>query len=241
MRRMKILAIDSSAGPVSAAVSENGTILASAYGNTRLTHSQTLLPMVEDMLKNAALSLEDMDALAVSVGPGSFTGVRIGVSAVKGLAFACDKPCAPVSTLEAMACNFSGLPLSGVICSAMDARCSQVYTALFSCSQGTVARLTPDEALPLEELKARLLSVNKSIILVGDGAQLCYNTFQGQVPDLCLAPEHLRYQQAAGVALAAFRLAGEEKLVAASALQPVYLRLPQAERELRRRTMAASE
>lgn len=252
---MKILAIDSSAGPVSAAVIGDGVLMASAYGNTHLTHSQTLLPMVEDMLKNAALTLEDMEALAVSVGPGSFTGVRIGVAAVKGLAFSLNKPCAAVSTLEAMAYNFSGLPLDCTICAAMDARCAQVYAALFSCRAGEIARLTPDQALPIAELAGRLESVNacadvsigtnmdkaveKCIILVGDGAQLCYNTLQGQVPGLILAPAHLRYQQAAGVAAVAEKLAACGGLMDAAALQPVYLRLPQAERELRLKQQAA--
>ena len=237
---MKILAIDSSAGPVSCAVMADDILLASAYGNTKLTHSQTLLPMVEDMLKNSSLSLNDVEVFAVSVGPGSFTGVRIGVSAVKGIAFHRQKLCAPVSTLEAMAYNFSGLPMSGVVCASMDARCDQIYTALFLCEDGKISRMSPDEAISLEELKIRLDSVNKSVFLIGDGAQLCYNTLQEHISGIHLAPVHLRYQQATGVAMAARRLAAESRLIEAAALQPHYLRLPQAERELRLKQEAAA-
>lgn len=230
---MKILAIESSAGPASCALAEDGRILASAGAHTGLTHSQTLIPMVDAMLKNAGVSIREVDLLAVAAGPGSFTGVRIGVAAVKGLAFAQDKPCVGVSTLAAMARLADGLPFDGVVCAAMDARCRQVYTALFACEGGEVSRLTPDEAIPLEELEKRLISCNKSIFLVGDGAQLCYNTLNGHVPGLILAPPLLRYQQAAGVAAQA--ALETEKAVPAERLQPIYLRLPQAERELRAR------
>lgn len=232
---MKILAIESSAGPASCAVTEAGEVLASAVTNTRLTHSQTLLPTVNAMLHNAGLSLKETDLLAVSAGPGSFTGLRIGVAAVKGLAFPENKPCAAVSTLAAMARNLEGIPFDGLICAAMDARCQQVYTALFDCVNGRINRRTPDEAISLEDLKNRLISEKKSIIMVGDGAKLCYNTLKDSVAGLCIAPPHLRYQQAAGVAAEAADLFREGRTTEAALLQPVYLRLPQAERELRRR------
>ena len=235
---MKILAIDTSAGPASCAVAEEGRLLASAFQNTRLTHSQTLLPMVESMLRGAALTLEEMDLLAVSAGPGFFTGLRIGMAAVKGMAFPGDKPCAAVSTLAAMARNLEGLPLEGLVCPVMDARCQQVYTALFECRDGVVTRQTPDEAISIEELKNRLISVKKSVIMVGDGANLCYNTLKDSVGTLRLAPPHLLYQQAAGVAAEAALLLREGRVTKAAELQPVYLRLPQAERELRRRQSA---
>ncbi|HJD23470.1 MAG TPA: tRNA (adenosine(37)-N6)-threonylcarbamoyltransferase complex dimerization subunit type 1 TsaB [Firmicutes bacterium] len=230
---MKVLAIESSAGPASCALTEDGRILASAGVHTGLTHSQTLVPMVDGMLKNAGVPLQEVDLLAVAAGPGSFTGVRIGVAAVKGLAFARDIPCVGVSTLAAMARAADGIPFDGVVCAAMDARCRQVYTALFDCRGGRLSRRTPDEALTLEELEKRLLFCNKSIFLVGDGAELCYNTFNSRIPGVILAPPHLRFQQAAGVAAEAARNA--EKAVSADKLQPVYLRLPQAERELRAR------
>lgn len=228
---MRILAVETSAGPSSCAVTENGVVLASCYNNTAQTHSQTLMPMVEEMLRQAALSVEDMDLLAVSAGPGSFTGVRIGVSALKGLAFTADKPCAGVSTLAAIARNAEGIGFNGVVCAAMDARCKQVYTACFSAENGTLSRLSEDEAVSIETLKERLLTFEKPVLLLGDGAALCYDECKDTVPALLLAPPHLRYQTAVGVAREAEGCAA----VSAEALQPLYLRLPQAERELKAR------
>lgn len=226
---MKILAIDTSATTASCAIREDGRLVASAQLRSKMTHSQTILPMVEDMLKNAALSVADMDAFAVNVGPGSFTGVRIGVAAVKGLAFTSKKPCMAVSTLHSMAYNFVGLPSVQTVCAVMDARCAQVYTALFEVNGDTVTRLTEDVAIPIAELKTQLLALDKTVMLVGDGALLCYNALKEEVPSLVLAPDHLRYQSAEGVALAAH----EAESCSAEALQPKYLRLPQAERELK--------
>ena len=236
---MKILAIESSAGPASCAITQDGDILAEAGVNTRLTHSQTLMPMVQDMLRNSQTALTDIDVLAVAAGPGSFTGVRSGVAAVKGLAFARGIPCAAVSTLAAMAENLRGVPFDGVICSVMDARCRQVYTACFDGA--SLDRLTPDEAISLEDLKIRLLSYEKPIFLVGDGAAMCYTNLEGQVPELLLAPVPLRFQRAAGVAACAAGQALRGELCAAEALQPAYLRLPQAQRELRQRQAAESQ
>ncbi len=226
---MKILAIDTSAVTASAAIVEDGALITATELRSKMTHSQTILPMVEDMLKNAALTLKDIDAAAVNVGPGSFTGVRIGVAAVKGFCFADNLPCVAVSTLESMAYNFVGLPEKHTVCAVMDARCAQVYTAMFEVGE-TVTRLSPDEAISIEELGNRLRNSGKTVILVGDGAKLCYTALEKLVPNLCLAPDHLRYQNAVGVALAAF---SKEERCSADALQPVYLRLPQAERELK--------
>lgn len=238
---MKILAIDSSAVSASCCVWEDGKLLAQSAVNTKLTHSQTLLPMVRDMLQNACLTLPQMDLLAVAAGPGSFTGVRIGVAAVKGLALPGDKPCAGVSTLAAIAQNAGGLPFDGVVCAAMDARCQQVYTALFECRGGALSRLTPDEALPLSELQNRLTEIKKSVFLVGDGAELCYTQMKEAVFGLTLSPPHLRYQSACGVAAEAAGMAARGETVSGERLLPRYLRLPQAERELRARQAAAAE
>lgn len=235
---MRILAVDTSAVTASAAIAEDGKLVACTELRTKMTHSQTILPMITDLLKNSALAPGDMDAVAVNVGPGSFTGVRIGVSAVKGLCFAENIPCIPISTLESIAYNLMGLPLEGVICAVMDARCAQVYTALFTVEGETVERLTPDEAISIENLKNRLISLKKSVFLVGDGASLCYNTLRSEVPSLYLAPDRLLYQNAAGVAAAAGSHLTE--MCTADALQPLYLRLPQAERELRARQMQST-
>ncbi len=231
---MKILALETSAGPASCAVVENGVVLASAYNNTALTHSQTLMPMTESMLAQAGIAFSDIDRLAVAAGPGSFTGVRIGVSAVKGLAFTHNKPCVGVSTLAAIARNAEHIGFQGIACAAMDARCRQVYTACFNVENGGFERVSDDEAISTDELKAKLLSFGKPILLLGDGAKLCYNEFANDVPLLYLAAEHIRFQTAVGVAAEA----APGETVTAEALQPTYLRLPQAERELRARTKA---
>ena len=232
---MLLLALDSSAGPASCALVNDQEILASAQVNTRLTHSQTLLPMVENMLHNADVSLREINAFAVSAGPGSFTGIRIGVAAVKGMAFSEDKPCIPVSTLEAIAHNADGIPFTGVVCPAMDARCRQVYAAFFSCDQGSLSRIAPDAALSLEDWAKNAISFQKPLFCVGDGAQLCYNILGESGYERILAPVHLRYQTAVGVAAAALHEASVGRMVSADALRPLYLRLPQAERELKSR------
>lgn len=230
-----ILAIDTSAKPVSCALVQDGRVLGSFYSNTGLTHSQTLLPMVNHLLDISGVSVNSLDAVAVNAGPGSFTGVRIGVSAVKGIAFADGIPCVSVSTLESMAEQVT-VSQDTVICCAMDARCQQVYTALFSKDEaGNTIRLSDDRAISLADLKEELLKTNKNIVLIGDGSELCYNAFNGIVPNLVLAPATLRYQNAASTALVAERLFKDGKTVSAAELLPIYLRLPQAERELNSR------
>lgn len=231
-----ILAIDTSATPVSCAILQDERILASYFSHTGLTHSQTLMPMVESVLNTARIGVSDLDALAVTAGPGSFTGVRIGVSAIKGLAFADNLPCIPVSTLSALARNVQGLPFCGVICCAMDARCKQVYCALFDQQQdGTQQRLTSDEAIAVDTLCERLASYNMPIMFVGDGAQLCFDMLHESIPNIVLAPLSVRWQSAVGVALEAQDALERGETVSAQELLPTYLRLPQAERELRRR------
>ena len=234
-----LLAVESSAGPASCALlrveGEKQTLLCSASANTKLTHSQTLMPMIGDMLKNAGLAINDVHALAVAVGPGSFTGVRIGVAAVKGLAFPEDLPCAAVSTLEGMAYRFAELPMDCTIVTAMDARCRQVYTALFAVNNGELSRLTPDEAITLEELAPRLAECTGPLLAVGDGAALCCAELSAAVPNLRPAPVGLCDQSAVGVARAAVPILARVGAVSGDVLLPEYLRLPQAERELRRR------
>ena len=224
---MKILALESSAQAASCAVLANGELLASAWQAAGLTHSRTLLPMVEGMLKNSELTMEAMDAVAVAAGPGSFTGLRIGIAAVKGLAWAAEKPCIPVSTLEAMAWPLAHL--EGSIVCAMDARRQQIYNAAFLADSGALERLREDRALSLEEAAADLAGLDGPMTIVGDGAQMCFDFFTARGIDCRLAPVHLRLQSAAGVALAAWRRRTET--VSAQELTPVYLRLSQAERE----------
>ena len=225
---MKILAIETSAKSVSAAVVENGVPLASAYQNMGLTHSRTLMPLVDGMLSAAGLRVRDMDLLAAANGPGSFTGLRIGVSALKGLAWALEKPCCGVSTLAAMARNVAFC--DGLVVCAMDARRQQVYNAVFEAKGGSLTRLTPDRAIALEELAAELREDPRPKIIVGDGARLCLAHMAEAGIPCRLAPAHLVMQNAMSVALEAEELAAAGKLVSPQALEPVYLRPTQADR-----------
>ena len=225
---MKILAVDSSAKSASVAVTENGRLISECFVNNALTHSRTLMPMVDNALSQADMSFGDIDALCVNVGPGSFTGIRIGVAAVKGLAAADKKPCAGVSTLESIAYNFADE--NCIVCAAMDARCNQVYTAIFRCNGSEISRICEDKAVSIDELGEELSGYNEKIYLAGDGAEICFKVFDGKVENINLPAENRRYQRAYGVALAAEK---NNNFTDSALLAPVYLRLPQAERELR--------
>ena len=226
---MLILAFESTAKAASAALVRDGKLVSQYSQCSGLTHSRTLLPMGEDMLKNAELTLGDVDLIAVAHGPGSFTGVRIGVSMVKGLAWASDKPCVGVSTLEAMA--WHGLAAGGLVCPVMDARRSQVYNALFRIEGGRPRRLCEDRPISLAELAEELGAYGESVFLVGDGAELSLRALTEKGIPCVLAPENLRMQSAWGVAMAAqYKTPGT-----ADTLLPVYLRLSQAERERQER------
>ena len=226
---MKILAFETSAKAASVALTDGGKLLAESYQNTGMTHSQTLMVMAQELLKTCGLSPKDVDAVAVASGPGSFTGVRIGVAAAKGFAWGGELPCYGVSTLEAMARNL-GI-WQGYVVPAMDARRSQVYTAIFHAQKGVLTRLEEDMAISLEELREKIKNFEESIFLVGDGALLCYNTLLEEVPALVLPPEHRMHQRAAGVALTAQAMADAGDPGKAAELTPNYLRLSQAERE----------
>lgn len=229
---MLILAIDSSASPASAAICEDGRLLGEFFINTKQTHSQTLLPMVEQLMNAVGKTCADFDVMAVSNGPGSFTGVRIGVSCVKGMAMPNEIPCCGVSTLETIAMAGRDYEDS-VICAVMDARCGQVYNAVFKATGGELCRLTEDRALSIEQLSEEYKQYGSKVVLFGDGAELCHRTFKTW--GARLAPEEIRFQRASSVALAAEKLVKENKTVSAAELVPTYLRLPQAERELKMR------
>ena len=204
---MKILAFETSAKAASAAVMADGKLLAECYQNTGLTHSQTLMVMAQDLLKQLNLTAKDMDAVAVAAGPGSFTGVRIGVAAAKGFAWGREIPCVGTSTLESMALGLGAW--QGYVC----------------------PRVQEDRAISLADLGEELKILREPIFLVGDGSNLCYNTLLEKVPGLVLPPEHRMHQRAAGVALAAERMLKEGGDFSGAALMPNYLRLSQAERE----------
>jgi tRNA threonylcarbamoyladenosine biosynthesis protein TsaB len=221
------LAFDSTAKVASVAVMQNERILASYSIDNGLTQSELLLPMAEGMLKNLGIAFSDVGLFAASVGPGSFTGVRIGVSLVKGLAFGKGTPCVAVDTLEALAENLAGV--TGIIIPVMNARRGQVYTSLFSSDGEKIERLTEDMALKIDELE-KILPDYVNVVFVGDGARLCHSKLGYEI-----APAGQLYQRGSSVAFAAEKSFSEEKTVTAAELMPAYLRLPQAERELKAR------
>ena len=226
---MLILAFETTAKACSAALHDGKALLAESVQNSGLTHSQTLMVMAEDLLKVCGKTAADVTALAVAAGPGSFTGVRIGVSAAKGFAWGAEKPVYGVSTLESMA-RWLGV-WSGYVCCCMDARRSQVYNAIFRAENGELTRICEDRAIALSDLKEELQHLDGPIWLVGDGAALAHKTLSQDIPNLILPPEHRRHQRASGVALAALAAMDRGESADGAALQPNYLRLSQAERE----------
>lgn len=227
---MLILGIDTSAAPCCAAVfdTEKQIILAETVINTKLTHSVTLMPVVQDMLKNAEIPVKDIDLYAVTAGPGSFTGLRIGISAVKGMAFAFSKPCAAVTASEAMAYGLTVCDC--IVCTAIDARCNQVYNALFRVSNGNVQRICEERCLKADELANELCGYSgESVILTGDAAQLVKDESEKQgLDNVKIAPSAMRFQSGHGVCMAA----QYAKQIPPEELMPMYLKLPQAQREL---------
>lgn len=229
-----ILAVDSTSKSASVAVADGDGILYESFMNNGLTHSQTLGPMIKQALRQLGLSMRDMDAVAVTVGPGSFTGVRIGVCTVKGLAFPFGTPCVPFSTMEALA--LSAGPFEGLVCPVLDARRGQYYNALFErTADGTLTRLCEDRALSHEELEAEMKNFKKKLLLVGDGAEMCYNKLS-EKKEAFLADTPVRFPRAGAMAAAA---AGRlDTAVDGAALAVRYLRLSQAERERQERLKA---
>ena len=223
---MLILAFETSAKAASVALHDDAKLLAESYQNTGLTHSQTLMVMAEDMLKQCGYTAKDVTHVAVAAGPGSFTGVRIGVAAAKGLAWGLQVPCCGVSTLEAMAKNM-GI-YEGIVCACMDARRNQVYNALFRVENGNFSRITEDRAISLADLGAELSQMEGEVYLVGDGSLVA----KAALGDGVIAPaEHRMHQRAAGVAMVAAEMIAAGAICDAESMQPNYLRLSQAERE----------
>ena len=228
---MLILGIESSAKAASAALCRDGELLGQYFQCAGLTHSRTLLPMAEELLRGTGTELRELDAVAVAAGPGSFTGVRIGVAAVKGLCWGAQLPAIGVSTLEAMAWHGLAAVPGELVCCCMDARRDQVYNALFEISDGAPARLVPDRALSLKQLGAELAGMGRDVFLVGDGAALCREYLDERGMRCRLSPGPLLNQSAWGVCMAA----RSREPQPAENLLPVYLRLSQAERERQER------
>lgn len=217
-----ILSVDSSAVTASCVLTDGDTVIRQKLINAGLTHSETLLPMIKRVM--TGYEYKDLEAIAVTAGPGSFTGIRIGVATVKGLAFNDNVPCIGISTLEAIAYNFQNENI--VVCAVMDARRMQFYNALFKVENGVVTRLCPDRAISIDDLKKELESYD-NVVVAGDGAKLCFDNLG--LDNVRLADEDRIYQNGVGVARACV---GKEK-ISAAALMPVYLRPSQAERELK--------
>lgn len=228
---MKILGFDTAAKTASVALTEDGRLVSEFYLDSGFTHSETVLPMAKALLESARTKPEEIDVFAVNCGPGSFTGLRIGIAAVKAMAMSLDKPCASVSTLEALAANLLGS--KGVICPVMDARCNQMYTAFFKSDGETLSRICDDRTVStdalFEDIKKIFAESGERIILVGDGAALCALRFGGEY--VSAAPAQLVKGHAFSVCRVAERLCAEGALVTANALVPNYLKLAQAEKE----------
>ena len=222
---MNLLAIDCSSKTASAALLRDGRLLAQSFLNAGLTHSETLMPMISQLLEQARVGLAEIEGLAVTNGPGSFTGLRIGISTILGLSLSRDIPCCGVSSLEAAAWGVRHM--EGVICALMDARCEQVYTALFEADGESLRRLSPDAAVEASSVFSQI--GEKPAVLVGDGAEMCYRLWKSE--KLRLAPEHLRYPSGFGTALAAL---AKNEFHGGQALRAEYIRVPQAERERRK-------
>lgn len=230
---MVILAIESSATSASAAVVKDGKLLSEMFANVGLTHSVTLLPLIKSTVETALISVDDIDAVAVANGPGSFTGVRIGVATAKGIAQPTNKKCVPVSTLEAIAYPFSDSDC--IVASVMDARCQQVYGAFFDCTNGLV-RLTDDDAFSFEVLSEKIKAYGKKVILAGDGADVAYEYLKDKNSNVVKSVGSIKYQHASSVAfLAENRLGNDKDVCLPDELVPAYLRLSQAERELKKK------
>lgn len=228
---MLILALDSTAQVGSVALCEDETLIAEYTLNTGHTHSETLLPMVESVLKITGYTVDDVDLFVCTAGPGSFTGVRIGAATIKGIAFGKDKSCIGVSTLEALALN--GMALDGILCPCMNARRQQVYNALFDGNGKEMTRICDDRALAITELGEELAEKypDKAVYLMGDGAKLVYDALSETLGErLMMLPERLIHQSGYNTAMCGLRLYREGIRTTDFELAPVYLRPSQAER-----------
>ena len=230
---MVILGIESSAVSASVAVVRDGKLLSEMFANVGLTHSVTLMPMIKSVIESSLITIDDIDAISVSNGPGSFTGIRIGVATAKGLAQPSQKKCIPVSTLEAIAYPFEN---SGhIVASVMDARCQQVYCAFFDCGNG-FTRLTEDDAFSFDCLCEKIKGFDRKVILAGDGADVAFSYLADKNLNVVKAVNSMKYQHASSVAfLAEKRIENNIDICTYDSLVPAYLRLSQAERELKKK------
>lgn len=232
---MKILAIESSGLVASVAVATENTLVAEYTVNFKATHSQTLLPMVDEVISMIGMDLNEIDAIAVSAGPGSYTGLRIGSATAKGLGLALKKPIIEVPTTCTIAANIYSF--EGIICPLMDARRNQVYTGLYKFDEDELKVVSEQEATQIESIIAKINEQGEKTVFLGDGVEVYkeYITDNVKVP-YSFAPLHLSKQRAGSLAYVGVKMYSEGKYVSAAEHYPNYLRLSQAERELNERT-----
>ena len=236
---MKILALDSSGLVASVALLENDNLVAEFTVNNKKTHSQTLLPMLDEVVNAAGIELDAVDAIAIAAGPGSFTGLRIGAATVKGLSLALDKPVVPVPTLEGLAYNFWGS--DRLICPIMDARRNQVYTGIYQMDGDKLQVLEAQMAVEIDELAKKLCTYGKPVIFLGDGVPVHKDRLEKELMtnyDIAFAPAHMNQQRAAAVGMLGIQYYKEGKTETAMEHKPDYLRVSQAEREREERLKA---
>lgn len=227
---MKILAIDSSAAVASVAILTDEAVLAEYSTDYKKTHSQTLLPMIDEVLRMTETEPAEIDAIAIAAGPGSFTGLRIGAATVKGLAMVWNVPIVPVSTVAGLACNLAGTDAS--VCPLMDARRRQVYTGIYGFEGTTIVEYMPDACMTIEETMEKVNAMGRKVIFLGDGVDVYADRLASMVTvPYSVAPIHLRKQSAASVGWLGLSYASQGKTVSAEAFVPTYLRVSQAERE----------
>ncbi len=234
---MKVLAVDTSSTVAAVAVMDEGGLLGEYSLNYGKTHSQRLMPMIEELLGGLGMTPADVDLYAASSGPGSFTGLRIGITTIKAMAYAQSKPVISIPTLDALALNISGT--SGLVCPVMDARNRQVYTALYQNSSAGVTNITEYMGIMVEELVQMIKDKNSDVVFVGEAVALYREYFKESLGERCsFAPPSLMLQRAASVAQLALERAGEGKTESCYDMTPFYLRKPQAEREYEKKQLA---
>lgn len=231
---MKLLALDSSGLVAGVAIMDESHVIAEYTLNFKKTHSQTLLPMLDELVSMIGLDMKELDAIAVAGGPGSFTGLRIGSATAKGLGLSIGKPLVSVPTLEGLACNLYGY--QGLICPMMDARRQQVYTGIYQWTDGAFRIIEDQQAVPVEEILAKCNALGQPVIFLGDGIPV----YRDMIEELVTvaheyAPAHLNRQRAAAVGIRAFQMIAEGRTCTAAEHEPVYLRKSQAERERERK------
>ena len=244
---MKILALDSSGLVASVALLENDNLVAEFTVNNKKTHSQTLLPMLDEVVKAAGIELDTVDAIAIAAGPGSFTGLRIGAATVKGLSLALDKPIIPVPTLEGLAYNFWGS--DRLICPIMDARRNQVYTGIYAFESGNMKVLEPQMAVDIEVIAEKLCRYGRNVVFLGDGVPVFRQKLESGLLEqltaagnqFAFAPAHVNKQRAGAVGTLALQYIREGRTETADEHQPEYLRMAQAERERAEKEQAARD